>query len=139
MKKLTLLAALCAFAMINCEPYYNSLEPEQKRQRMQKMYKKWGESFEKYEWHWKNWNTGVCYSMYGRPSREYFSHTAVPCTEKVMAKIVNSHPYALECKKECKDIVDEQQESCVNDCIENYQKKLTQPEKMEQMRKCRTN
>jgi len=54
----------------------------------------WGNKFQKKVWYYKDWDTCVCYSMYGNPYSYSFSHTAVPCTEKARIGI---HVFVIQC------------------------------------------
>jgi len=78
MRKISLLSAIfCSFILGGCL----TSEKEDYERRFR--------DFQNYSWYYKDWSADVCYSMYGRPRFNYFSHAAVPCTEKVMALIVN--------------------------------------------------
>ncbi|MFH1193872.1 MAG: hypothetical protein V1661_02665 [bacterium] len=103
MKKfLSILVAfcVCAFGLIVCNE--NS---EEKRQRDERWEKESGETFQNTVWYYKDWNVDVCYSMVNSPRGYGFSHATVPCTDKVMKKIINKR-----------------EKPCVDKCYKNSEK-----------------
>lgn len=102
MKKFFLiLAALCAIAAAGCGNNWVEKERQERQQRIEDWRKRGGKIFQEESWYYKDWNVDVCYSLMGFPLGNAFSHAAVPCTEKVMAKIINKRekPCDGECHK----------------------------------------